>query len=75
MSKEQATILEVQGMSCASCISHVTSALTDLAGVAKVDVKLREGLVIIHHDEAQSPIAQLIDALEEAGYSSKQRSL
>jgi copper chaperone len=73
MSNEQDTILEVQGMSCPSCIRHVTSALTDLDGVAKVDVKLRDGLVVVQHDKMQASIDQLIEALGEAGYVSKQR--
>lgn len=73
MSNEQDTILEVQGMSCPSCIRHVTSALTELEGVGKVDVKLREGLVIVKHDTEQAPIADLIETLGEAGYVSKQR--
>ena len=40
MSNEQDTILEVEGISCPSCIRHVTSALTDIGGVDKVDVKV-----------------------------------
>lgn len=75
MSSERATILEVQGMTCPSCIRHVTSALTDLAGVGKVDVKLREGLVTVTHDATQAPIDQLIDALADAGYVSKHRPI
>jgi copper chaperone len=75
MSKEQDTILEVQGMSCPSCIRHVTSALADVDGVAKVDVKLRDGVVVVQHDKTLAPIDQLIDALGEAGYASKQREV
>jgi copper chaperone CopZ len=37
MSNEQDTILEVEGMSCPSCIRQVTSALTELEGVGKVE--------------------------------------
>ena len=73
MSNEQDTTLEVQGMTCPSCIRHVTSALTELEGVGTVDVKLRDGLVMVKHDATQAPIDQLIDALNEAGYTSKQR--
>jgi len=75
MSNEQDTILEVQGMTCPSCIRHVTSALTNLEGVAKVDVKLRDGIVVIKHDTSQAPITQLIDALSDAGYVSKPRQV
>ncbi|MGE0396485.1 MAG: heavy-metal-associated domain-containing protein [Kofleriaceae bacterium] len=73
MSNEQDTVLEVQGMTCPSCIRHVTSALRDVDGVGTVDVKLRDGLVVVKHDAAQAPITQLIDALADAGYVSKQR--
>ncbi len=73
MSTDKDTILEVQGMTCPSCIRHVTSALSDIDGVDKVDVKLRDGLVHVKHDNAQAPIAQLIEALNEAGYVSRER--
>ena len=75
MSNEQDTILEVQGMTCPSCIRHVSSALTDLEGVGKVDVKFRDGIVVVKHDSTQAPVTQLIETLNEAGYTSKQRSV
>jgi copper chaperone len=75
MSSERDTILEVQGMTCPSCIRHVTSALEDLEGVGSVRVQLRDGLVVVKHDTAQAPIAELIDALADAGYASKQRQV
>lgn len=75
MSNEQDTILEVQGMSCPSCIRHVSTALTELDGVGAVDVKLREGLVVVQHDAARAPVPQLIEALVTAGYVSKPRQV
>lgn len=73
MSQDQDTILEVQGMTCPSCIRHVSSALTELPGVGKVEVKLRDGIVVVQHDTTQAPIAQLVEALGEAGYASRPR--
>lgn len=75
MSNEQDTILEVQGMSCPSCVRHISSALTEIEGVGKVDVSLREGVVIVKHDATQAPVTQLIETLEDAGYVSKHRDL
>ena len=75
MNNEQDTILEVHGMTCPSCIRHVTSALTDLDGVGKVDVNLRDGVVVVRHDASEAPITRLIDALTEAGYASKPRQV
>lgn len=68
------TILDVQGMTCMSCIRHVNNALRELDGVDHVDVKLRDGTVIVRHDAAQAPISSLIDALREAGYESQERN-
>ena len=75
MSNERDTILEVEGMTCPSCIRHVSSALEELEGVGAVDVKLRDGLVVVKHDATQAPIDQLIAALDEAGYASKPRQV
>jgi copper chaperone len=68
------TVLDVQGMTCHACIRHVTTALTELDGVAKVAVRLRDGTVAVRHDTAQAPVAQLIEALREAGYESQARA-
>ncbi|MBA3462463.1 MAG: heavy-metal-associated domain-containing protein [Deltaproteobacteria bacterium] len=75
MSNERSTVLEVQGMTCPSCIRHVSSALTELDGVGAVEVKLRDGVVVVKHDATQAPIDQLIAALDEAGYASKPREV
>ncbi len=75
MSNEQDTILEVEGMTCPSCIRHVTSALKDLDGVGNVEVKLRDGLVVVKHDKSQATVSQMIEALDGAGYATKQRQV
>lgn len=67
---EQHTVLEVQGMTCPSCVRHVSSALTEIDGVDKVDVRLREGIVHVDHD-ARANLAHMIEALTNAGYVSK----
>lgn len=73
MSDQQDTVLEVEGMTCQSCVRHVTSALTDIDGVQIVNVRLRDGLVTVKHDATQATIPQLVAALDEAGYASKPR--
>lgn len=63
------TVLNVLGMSCGSCVRHVTAALAAVPGVSKVDVQLRSGAAVIEHD-AEATTAQLIEALRETGYES-----
>jgi copper chaperone CopZ len=66
---QQETLLKVDGMSCRSCVHHVDVALKDVDGVSKVDVRLREGQVLVHHDAA-TPVERLVKALADAGYES-----
>jgi copper chaperone len=70
MNRHQDTVLDVEGMTCPSCIRHVSSALTALDGVGQVDVKLREGVVHVKHD-GRATLADMIEALTNAGYVSK----
>jgi len=65
------TLLQVDGMSCPSCVRHIDSALRELNGVDKVDVKLREGTVLVTHDPSSTPANALVEALREAGYESR----
>jgi copper chaperone len=65
------TLFEVDGMSCASCIRHINNALCEIPGVEKVDVKLREGTVVVTHDATNASDDSLINALRDAGYESR----
>jgi copper chaperone len=66
------TILTVTGMSCGSCVRHVTSALCAVQGVSKVNVQLRAGLAEVQHADEAS-VDALISAVREAGYESSVR--
>ncbi len=73
MSIPKATTLTVQGMTCGSCVRNVTMALEDLEGVDRIDVRFREGLVVVQHDDGSAPVERLIDVLREAGYESQRK--
>ena len=62
--------LEVQGMSCGSCVKKVTAALTPLPGVSTVAVDLLTGHVTVNGDFAQGG-DPLVLALTAAGYPAK----
>ncbi|WP_443701150.1 heavy-metal-associated domain-containing protein [Pseudomonas sp.] len=57
--------LQVQGMSCSSCVKHVTEALRPLEGVSDVTVDLQAGRVKVSGD---SDNHALLAALQDAGY-------
>jgi copper chaperone CopZ len=62
--------LEVQGMSCGSCVKHVTQVLQELTGVSNVEVDLPSGRVRVRGElpQGSSPLAS---ALTAAGYPAR----
>lgn len=73
MSSNEQTVLDVQGMSCPSCVRHIKEALCDLEGVDAVDVRLADGQVMVRHAENAS-VTSLVEALRDAGYESSPSS-
>lgn len=69
MEANRETILNVQGMSCPSCIRHVKEALNDVDGVSGIDVRLQAGQVMVKHAETAS-LTSMVEALRDAGYES-----
>jgi len=70
-SQNRETTLEVSGMTCRSCVGHVQAALRDVDGVCEVDVRMREGKVVVRHDESAAPSERLLEALAKVGYPSR----
>jgi copper chaperone len=71
MSNKKETILAVDGMTCSSCIRHVTAALRELPGIAEIEVKLKDGKVRVAHDADDASTGEMIAALRGAGYESR----
>lgn len=59
--------LTVSGMHCGGCVKSVTNVLEELDGVAQVAVSL-DGYADIQYDENKVSVAQLIEAIEDAGF-------
>ncbi len=62
------TQLTVTGMTCDHCVRHVTEAITKVAGVHSVNVKLTEGIAVIESDTSLD-LQSVKDAVVAAGYS------
>ena len=59
--------LEIEGMTCASCVGRVEKALKKVEGVAEVAVNLATEKAVIQSDVAV-PREALVHAVERAGY-------
>lgn len=64
----QSLTLPVQGMSCASCVSHIEGALKALPGVSNVVVNLSTSRANLTYDPIQTSVADMIHAIDEVGY-------
>jgi copper chaperone CopZ len=62
------TQLAVSGMTCDHCVRHVTDAISKVAGVNSVNVKLAEGIAVIESDSAFN-LEAVKEAVIAAGYS------
>ena len=60
--------LNVSGMTCGSCVAHVTHALTAVPGVEHVDVSLAANTADVRFDDTRASVATLSAALESAGF-------
>lgn len=49
--------LEVQGMTCSSCVKHVTKALQSVSGVSRVEVDLTNGRARVEGDLQMDGVA------------------
>src|SRR5579885_3231475 len=70
----ECAILEVEGMTCASCASRIERGLQKLAGVKEASVNLASERASVTYDPAQVDLAQLIQKVEAIGYQARPHS-
>src|SRR3989449_11558632 len=68
-------VLPIEGMSCASCAATVQAALGDAAGVSTATVNYATGKGAVDYDDAQTNVAEFINAVRAAGYESGRASV
>lgn len=61
--------LPIEGMTCASCVRRVERALEGVPGVESVDVNLATEMATVRYLTGSTARADLIAAVESAGYS------
>ena len=62
--------LKLRGMSCAACASNIEEAISNVPGVAQCNVNFGAEQAAIEYNPHQITIADIQEAVEEAGYSS-----
>jgi copper chaperone len=67
-SPSNTTTLTVTGMTCSHCVAAVTSELSKLDQVTRVQIDLVTGLVTVDSDQP-ADLATMTAAVERAGYT------
>ncbi|HEV8290497.1 MAG TPA: cation transporter, partial [Tepidisphaeraceae bacterium] len=60
--------LNVEGMTCASCVAHVEKALKSVPGAQDAQVNLARGRARVRFDPGKTDPAKLAQAIEHSGY-------
>src|SRR5687767_14680568 len=60
--------LTVEGMTCASCVAHVSKAARSVPGVQSADVHLARGRAVVRFDPAKTDPTQVAAAINQSGY-------
>jgi len=64
----QTLTLPIEGMTCASCVSHVQQALASLPGATDVAVNLATGKASLTYDPSRSGLDDMQRAVANSGY-------
>ena len=70
---EHALVLDIEGMTCASCVQRVERALEGVPGVESASVNLATRTATIVGEPTGSP-APLVDAVRGAGYGAREHT-
>lgn len=67
----QTITLNIEGMTCGGCVKSVTKVLNGLDGVRSATVSLENKNAQVEFDEGKIQIAQLVEAVEDAGFDAR----
>lgn len=70
LAEPRSVTLAVPGMNCAACPITVKKALSQVAGVHKVEVSYERREAVVNFDDAKVATPRLMQATADAGYPS-----
>jgi len=68
VSGDQLALISIEGMHCHKCEKAISRALSALPGVHEVEVDFNSGQASVLFDGQHVTVAQLMDAVNQAGY-------
>ena len=68
VSRDQLTLIRIEGMHCHKCETTIQKALASNPGVHEVEVDFPTGQASVLYDPAASSVKDLMESVNEAGY-------
>src|SRR5437879_7000221 len=65
---ESSAVLDIEGMTCASCAMRIEKGLKKVPGVKDANVNLATELATVTYDAAQTGLEQMVQKVEAVGY-------
>jgi Cu+-exporting ATPase len=65
---ESRTVLDLEGMTCASCVMRIEKGLKKVPGVKDANVNLATEQAVVTYDPAQTNLEQMVQKVEAVGY-------
>lgn len=62
------TTLNVPTISCGHCKSSIEGAVSELAGISRVEVEIDARQVAVEYDDSSVELAAIIETIEAQGY-------
>lgn len=69
--QQACAVLDIEGMTCASCAARIERGLQKLAGVKEAAVNLASERATVSYDPGQIDIGQLVQKVEAVGYQAR----
>jgi len=67
-------LLQIEGMTCASCAKAVEKVTSRLEGVKEANVNLAQETLIVSYDPKKTSLNDIIFVIERAGYGAKEKA-
>lgn len=68
VSRDQLTLIRIEGMHCHKCETAIQKALASNPGVHEVEVDFPSGQASVLYDPSAVTVRELMDSVNEAGY-------
>jgi copper chaperone CopZ len=68
VSRDQLTLIRIEGMHCHKCETAIQKALGSNPGVHEVEVDFASGQASVLYDRGAVTVRELMDSVNEAGY-------